>query len=205
MPPPPERAPRPVFHTLPVGTSLVRLFDPSRYQASGFRSFGPLARFGHHRGRGEERGPASDPERGIYYAAPSLSSCLVEVFGDTGVIDLQTYRVAAPRLTRDLRLLDLRGQSAMRAGTNAALAKVPDRALSQAWSRHFYENPEVYTRIDGLLYFNAHNDEEALALYERAAPALECPPERIIQLDDEALRPAILDVANDNDLVLYSR
>lgn len=202
-PPPPRRRPNPLFHTLPAETRLVRLFDPSRHgaTATGFRSYGPLLRFDHHRGR-EDGKSGDDAERGIYYAAMTLSGCLVEVFGDTGVVDLHRHHVASPILRRDLRLLDLRGSGAMRAGTKAAITKVPDRSLSQAWSRHFYETPEVYGEVDGLLYPNAHNDEEAIALYERAHDALDCPPERVMRLDDEALRPAVLEAADDNELVI---
>jgi hypothetical protein len=179
------------------------LFDPSRHGASatGFRSYGPLLRFDHHRGR-EDGKPAEDAERRIYYAAFALSGCLVEIFGGTGVVDLGSHRVASPILRRDLRLLDLRGSEAMRAGTKAAIVKVSDRGLSQAWSRHFYETPEVYGEVDGLIYPNAHNDEEAVALYERADDTLDCPPSRVMRLDDEALRPAILEAADDNDLVV---
>jgi hypothetical protein len=182
---------------------LVRLFDPSRHVASatGFRSYGPLLRFDHHRGR-EDGMPANDAERGIYYAAMTLSGCLVEVFGDTGVVDLGHHHVASPILRRDLRLLDVRRNGAMRAGTKAAIAKVSDRGLSQAWSRHFYENTEIYAEVDGLIYLNAHNDEEAIALYERASDALECPPERVTKLDDQTLRTAVLEAADDNNLVV---
>jgi hypothetical protein len=123
-------------------------------------------RFDHHCGVGADRTPALDVTRGIYYAAFTLSSCLVELFGDaTRQIVRQGRLIARPRLLRDLRLLDLRGSGAMRAGTVAAIAKVPDRQITQAWSRFFYERTDLYTAVDGLLFFNAHNDEEALALY----------------------------------------
>ncbi len=182
---------------------MVRLFDPSRHGATaiGFRSYGPLLRFDHHRGQ-EDGTPSDDAGRGIYYAAMTLSGCLVEVFGDTGVVDLHRHYVASPILRRDLRLLDLRRNGAMRAGTKAAIAKVSDRGLSQAWSRHFYETTGVYAVVDGLIYLNAHNDEVAVALYERAADALECPPDRVMRLEDEALRAAVLEAADDNDLAV---
>lgn len=202
-PPPPRRRPNPLFHNLPSGSRLVRLFDPSRHGATaiGFRSYGPLLRFDHHRRR-EDGKPGDDAERGIYYASMTLSGCLVEVFGDTGVVDLDRHHVASPILRRDLRLLDLRRNGAMRAGTKAAIAKVPNRGISRAWSRHFYETPGTYGEVDGLIYPNAHNDEDAIALYERASGALDCPPERTMRLDDEALRAAVLEAADDNDLVI---
>lgn len=205
-PPPPQRRPNPLFHVFRYGDRLVRLFDPSRHgvTATCFRSYGPLLRFDHHQDRNGT--PGEDPEqRGIYYAATTLSGCLVEVFGDAGVVDLHRHHVASPILRCDLRLLDLRRNGAMRAGTTAAITKISDRGLSQAWSRHFYETTGVYGDADGLIYLNAHNDEEVLALYERAGDALECPPNRVMQLDDEALRAAVLEAADDNNLVVDDR
>lgn len=162
--PPPERLPSPLFHFLPVGSRIVRIYNPTAHGTTEltFRFFGPLARFDHHQGTH----PQEDLERGVYYAAPRFSSCLVEVFGDTGVIEIGYQLVCRPQLTRELRLLDLRGSGAMKAGSVAALAKVADHSLSQAWSRYFYERQEVYSKIDGIIYYNAHNDEEAIVLYE---------------------------------------
>jgi hypothetical protein len=132
----------------------------------------------------------------------TLSGRLVEVFGDTGVVDLGNHHVASPILRREVRLLDLRRNGAMRAGAQAAIAKVSDRDLSRACSRHFYDKTEIYGEVDGLIYLNAHKDEEAVALYERASDALQCPPERVKRLDDEALRAAVLEAADDNNLVV---
>ena len=205
--PPPELAPAPLFLVLPAGTALVRIFDPTSHGATAlqFRSFGPIHRFDHHRGGGHAGTPSQDPERAIYYAALTLSSCLVEIFGDTRIVRTERRYIARPHTTRDHRLLDLRGPGAMKAGSVAALTKVADPPLSQAWSRFFYEHPETYSDIDGLMYFNAHNDEESLALYVRAADALICSHDAIIRLDDEALRPAILATAADNNLLVSPR
>ena len=90
----------------------------------------------------------------------------------------------------------------MLAGSVAALAKTADRRLSQAWARYFYEHPGIYGPVDGLMYFNAHNDEEALALFERAADTLTCAPDAVARLDAPGLRPLILDLAQHNNLVL---
>jgi len=169
--------------------------------ATGFRWYGPLMRFDHHR-EGDDGTPVDDPERGVYYAATTLAGCLVEIFGDTGVVDLGRHHVALPVLGRDLCLLNLRGNGAMRAGTKAAVTKVAERDISQAWARHFYETVNAYNRVDGLVYPNAHNDENAIVLCERAVDALECPPERVMRLDDEALRPMVLEAADDNNLVV---
>lgn len=179
----------------------MRIYDPDSHgaTATSFRRFGPLHRFDHHPGRGPERDPYPDLSRGVYYAAHDLSSCLVEIFGDDGIIEPASLMVALPVLRRDLRLLDLRGRGAMRAGTNAAVTKDRERTLTQAWSRYFYEETDLFGEVDGIIYPNAHNDEDAVLLYERAENALHCPDERTMRLDDELLRPAILETARDND------
>lgn len=205
--PPPARTPDPLFVMLPADATLVRIFDPDRHGAGAltFRRNGPRKRFDHHRGEGPDRLPADDPERAVYYAAWSdkpaeaFSSSLVEVFGDTGIVEPANRLVAMPRLTRTHRLLDLRGRGAMRAGTIAAIAKCQYH-LSQPWSRHFYESPADYDVVDGLLYLNAHNDGPAVLFYERAAGGLACPPDALIRLDHPSLRPLLLAVMRANSL-----
>ncbi|MBV9389809.1 MAG: RES family NAD+ phosphorylase [Chroococcidiopsidaceae cyanobacterium CP_BM_ER_R8_30] len=197
--PPPERPPSPIFYIQPAGSAIVRIFDPTRHNTTAltFRHFGPLARFDHQRASH----PQDDPERGVYYCAPSFSSCLVEVFGDTGIIEIGFQCVCYPQVIRELKLLDLRGSGAMKAGSVAALSKVAERSLSQAWSRYFYEHQEIYTAIDGILYYNAHNDEEAIVLYERAKNGLTCSSKRVLLLGNLGLLPFIQRVALDNDLI----
>lgn len=199
--PPATNTPDPLYHTLPTGTDLFRLFDPTRHSttATSFRYFGPLLRFDHHRSTAGV--PGVDTERGVYYGGCALSCCIVEVFGDTGFIQCGEWQIAIPRLRREVCLLDLRGSGAMRAGSVAALGKVPDHSLSQVWSCWFYDRPE-YGQPDGLLWYNAHNDEAALVLYERAEDALECPPGRVMRLDDILLRPTLEQIAEANNLVL---
>lgn len=199
--PPPTNPPVPSVHTLPVGSMIIRIFDPTRYQTQAltFRYNGPRHRFDHHRGL--ITNPQDDPERGIYYAAFTLSGCLVECFGDTGVIEINEQCVCQLEITRVINLLDLRGSGAMKAGSVAALAKTADRTVSQQWSRYFYENEQIYSRIDGIIYFNAHNDEAAIALYERAIDGLVCPQNQVLQLDHTQLRPAIQAAALENNLI----
>jgi len=199
--PPPQNKPNPLFYNLSINTELIRIFDPTtkyKTQALTFRYFGPLHRFDHHR---STKNYQLDSERGIYYTAFTLSSCIVEYFGDSGVIDIQEQCLAIAQLTRSLLLLDIRGHGAMRAGSVSALAKTADRRLSQAWSRYFYENQQIYPKIDGIIYFNAHNDQEAIALYERAENGLSCDSNQIIKLDDIRLRSHIQKIALDNNLI----
>jgi hypothetical protein len=208
QPPPPSRAVAPIFLDIPTGEKLVRIFDRTRRGATAltFRANGPRKRFDHHRGRGPEREPDDDPDRAVYYAAWSpdaaeaLSSCLVEVFGDTGVVAFADLEVATPTATRPLHLLDLRGHGAMCAGAVAAIAKCEHR-LSQPWSRYFYEAADDFGVIDGLIYRNAHNDEPAIVLYERARTALACPQDAVVRLDHPGLRPLILEIMRRNNLI----
>ncbi len=200
-PPPPHHTPNPVVETLPTGTRIVRIYDPTDHgaTATGFRYYGPLSRFDHH-GRDRHGRPAPSPHRGIYYASATFAGCLVEIFGDSTFVGFGERRVAYVRLTRDLAVLSLCGHGAMRAGITTALTVYPRRRLTQEWSRYFYSRDDLYARVDGLMWNSAHNGDVVFALYERAADALECPPDWSIRLDDPDLRPAILDLAAENGL-----
>ncbi len=129
-----------------------------------------------------------DPNRSVAYAAFTLSCCLVEIFGATRIIDRADYLASVVRIRRPLRLLDLRGEGAMCAGTVAAVTKTPDRGISQQWSRYFYDYPQVYGAVDGLLSASAYNDEDVITLYERAVDALYYRPNDVLPLDDPASR-----------------
>lgn len=196
--PPPKRPLTPKVETIPASASIIRIFDPTDHGATstGFRFFGPLRRFDHH--RAFVQSGAQDPERGIYYAALTFDGALVEVFGDNGpkLVEPGDRQVCSPTLSRPLCLLDLRGQGAdngaWRAGSVDALAKNADYQPSQAWSRYFYDHPELYSMVDGLVYGNAHNGDNALALYERAAHTLICSAQGTIRLDDPALHTDLL-------------
>lgn len=199
--PPLSKPPSPLFRTLAAGTSILRIFDPTRYGTTAltFRYYGPIGRFDHQR-LAREGGFTEDLERGISYAGLTLSCCLVECFGDSGVIELKGQQIGRIQIERELNLLDLRGNGSMRAGSVAALAKTADRQISQEWSRYFYERTDLYGLIDGISYFNAHNDEEAFALYERSQSALVCPDSQILSLNHSSLRPAIQQASLANHL-----
>jgi hypothetical protein len=53
----------------------------------------------------------------------------------------------------------------------------------------------MFGEVDGILYFNAPNDEEAILLFERAADAVYCSDDRVLRLDDADLRTIIEDIA----------
>jgi hypothetical protein len=163
--PPPNRDVRPLHTEIPQNTIINRIYDPDSYgaTATGFRGSGPFARFDHH--------AVGASERGILYASFDFKGCLAEIYGDIGYGTARRRRHCGIRLSRTLRLLDLRGDGALRAGTIAQVTCCP-HALAQSWSRYFYENPAIYGAVDGIAYSNAHNEGTAFALYERAADAL---------------------------------
>jgi hypothetical protein len=189
QPPPPHRPITPTHVPLPAGTQLLRIYDPLYLGPADYKHNGPRARFDHH----EPVSPAADDlVHGVYYAAPTLAGCIVEVFGDDGIIKTERFRVALVETPRALKLLQLRGSGAWDAGASAAVAKDSGRALTQAWARFFYADPR-YGTVDGLSYGNAHNDMQAYALFERAGALTvvdDCPlsePRLEAELDEIAL------------------
>jgi hypothetical protein len=155
-----------------VGTQLLRVYAPAPYgvAATSFRGVGPMdARFDHH--RGSRHRPADDGERGVLYAARTLVCALGERFGDVGAITFEGHRIAALQLRTTVTLLDLRGTAARAAGTIPAIGMVGERDVTQAWSRWWYEQPEL-GEVGGLLYSSAQTGSEAVALWERCASAL---------------------------------
>lgn len=197
-PPPPGRPPRPRHAILRRGHQLVRIFDPDWLEPAQFSPSGPRHRFDHHRGAHGALG--NDPARRIYYAADDLKGCIVEVFGDVGLISVRALRVAKVRLRRRLRLLDLRGDGALKCGSVAALAAVPDRPMSQQWARWFYEHPKEVGKVDGIAYPNAHNQDVAYALFERAEDALEVIAD--LPLADSLLRSPIRVIAEQCNFIV---
>lgn len=202
-PPPPDRVLFPCIYNLSADKNFFRIFDPTRYgtQALTFRYYGPSdrGRFDHH--QGDLNNPNLDPERRILYVGLTFECCLVEVFADIGAIEIVNQHLARLGLKRDLRLLDLRTSSAAeKAGTVKELGTICDRPLTQAWSRYFYEHPEIYSTLDGIIHINRHNGEETVTLYERASDGIKVDWE--IRLDDPSLRTAIEFVAERNSLTV---
>jgi len=199
----PTLDPDPQFYILEEEKEIFRIFTPGRYntKALTFRDFGPLHRFDHHRPAHNSQ-PKIDSQRGIYYAALTLRTCLIEIFGDTGAIAIDKQKVARPIVTSPIKLLDLRGFRAIKAGSVAAVSMIRERNLTQEWSRYFYKRTNIYSLIDGLIYSSAHNGEEAIALYERAKNKLECPENNIIDLNNRKLRSHIQKVARDHNMIV---
>lgn len=193
--------------SIKAGATLIRVYDPKSKYKPGPRTFrknGPRARFDHHRGtrNGATIAPSDDPDRAVYYAAFSLSSAVVEVFGEDRVIERGTFRVVYSTIEKDLLLLDLRGNAAIRAGTIHAIGQVEDTAKTQAWSRYIYENTPTYGIVDGLIYANAHNGEDAILLNERAAPVIRSAHQRVRRLGAPGMEIALLRIADTTGFAL---
>jgi hypothetical protein len=199
-PPDPRRRLTPVHITLAPGIDLFRVYDPASRYRPGPLTFGvrgPFERMDHHEGTG------GDEQRGIWYAGTTLDGAIVEAF-QAGVIEPGTTRLLRARTTRDLLLLELRGRAAMRAGTVNAIGSA-DHHLSQPWSKHFYEDPDgVYGRIDGVHWASAVNGDPVVALYERAADALEIPAGHDAPLTDPAVLAAVRRVAHQHSLLVVT-
>jgi len=72
----------------------------------------------------------------------------------------------------------------MAAGSVDALAQTADHRTTQPWSRYFYDHPEIYGEIDGIIYASAHNSEDSIALYERARIRLDLSSADVVLLKD---------------------
>jgi hypothetical protein len=198
--PPPTRNINPLWFELKSGTTIQRIFDPTSYGATamGFRYYGPLSRFDHQ----QSPKPELHDKRGIIYAGLSLSCCLIEVFGDDKTIKIQQQQIAYITLRQSLKLLDLKDSGAWGAGSVAAMAVDGRRKLTQAWSRYFYENPDLYGNIDGLIFKNAHDGQAAIALYERASAKLLSADVSILNLSEPIIRETILAIAGKLNLLV---
>jgi hypothetical protein len=90
--PPPRRSVQPIVHALSAGERLLRVYTPGEWNNTALtfrRRGGPLL-------------------CGIHYSAPTLEGCLVEVFGDDGLISTQDRQLGSLLVRRSLQLLDLR-------------------------------------------------------------------------------------------------
>ena len=200
--PPPSKPVAPVFHSLKAGQILFRLQRPGRPL---FRFHGPLHRFDHHIPDWSKPGapPKASPDRGACYFGRTLSGCLVEVFGDTRIVTDNGHVLLSLKVTRTIKLLDLRGPGAIGAGTVAAISGHADTVLTQEWARYFYEDPtQQYRAIDGLIYANAHNHEDALVIFERAKGGLNAKGAKKAALKHPSLRRELLQAAAENNLVV---
>lgn len=107
------------------------------------------------------------------YAADRFQGCLVEVYQDNCKAGFALKRRHCTlQVQRALLLLDLRGNGALGAGVPSSISTV-EHVLAQRWSCHFSDHPEDYGDIDGLVYHNSHNEQNAYAFYERCSGEFE--------------------------------
>jgi len=187
---------------LQPGTLVGRIhFTSGRYPSSWntFRAFGPTSnRFDHH-----TLPRRVHPVRAILYAAPRvhnaagsvvspLGTCLVEVFRDTGVVDVKTGSpyFALFRITREVRLVDLVDSNWVTvAGGNAAISSGPHRP-AQEWARTIYRH---YGEAQGGLFYGCSNmpPGRSIALFETSRNALPGQPELDLPLAHPGLWPEV--------------
>jgi RES domain len=187
----------PIFYHLNPGDTLIRIHN-QKYDPIFF-NHRPRDRFDHHDGLSN---------RGVFYAAPiiasqyeALANCILEIFGNTRIIDnLQKFNVGEIKITREVKLLDLRGAGAMRAGTVSEINTATDRQLTQEWGRFFYEN-EIFGQIDGIIYPSSYSGEPLIILYEeRAFDSLEVVSDR--SSSDPIMSEDIIQIANHFQLAI---
>ncbi len=160
----------PVFTTLPLGSSLARIYfaggtHPVHW--SQFRHFGPItsSRLDHH--EAGANGFPSAQSHSILYAARDVTTCLAEVYQEHRHID-RSFRnpwLVIFDLTKEVRLLDLTGAFVTRIGASTVLhSGRKDRA--RAWARQLYV---AYPDCDGIAYCSSmHGNAFAVAFTDRA-------------------------------------
>ncbi len=174
------------LRALPAGTLLFRIYFRGGDHPGGwdeFRRFGPLAtaRFDHHpEPQGMHEGG------GMLYAAPLVKTCVAEAFQTGRAVDPRRREpwLAGFALAAEARLLNLRGDWPTRSGGSMKINSGP-RPAARRWSRAVYE---AYPEAAGLLYASSmHANEDAVALYERASPAIPTRPQVHVPLSHPGL------------------
>lgn len=181
VPPPPdfERATLEI-ETIPRGRTFGRIYwgtypDPLGYGKSPSRFSDPRHRVAANR-------------FGVLYLGESLKVCFLEaVLRDRreGLIDdlpideveLTRRRYAEIKTVMELRLVDLRGDNAVRMGVPTDVVRAQRQNLARRWSVAFHEHP---SRPDGIIYPSRLNGATNLAVYDRAIGKLR--PTRVVTL-----------------------
>jgi hypothetical protein len=175
----------PIWHELPTGTLLWRLYlrgGPYPVSWDEFRRFGPVrtARFDHHRPSPREQ------ECGIVYLATNGPTTLAEAFQDTRVIDPWEHEpwLVGFETETPLRLLDLTGSWPTRAGASMALS-TGRRDRARRWSQAIFD---AYLDAVGLWYPSSMDvNRECVALYERGQAGIPSNPRFHAALADPKL------------------
>lgn len=119
---------------------------------------------------GNNRFDAPDTSFGVLYVARQINGSFVEVFcrqRQRRITEnqLQQYRVAEFRASRNLKLVDLAGKGLVRMGLDARLG-TGSYSTAQEWSWAFYDHPD---NADGILYRSRHDPKQQLAaIFDRS-------------------------------------
>jgi hypothetical protein len=83
--------------------------------------------------------------------------------------ELRARRYAEIAIARELTLVDLRGDAAIRMGVPSDVVRGSQQSLSRWWSVAFHEHLQ---KPDGIIYPSRLNAETSLAIYDRAIAKL---------------------------------
>lgn len=181
--------------SLPAGAEFGRIYQNTHPDPLGY-GYAP-SRFS------DPRSPAHPGTRfGVLYLGTSPIVCFAEAvlrdrrdgFHNTFPLDETdiTTRVYATLVnTASLRLVDLRGNGALRLGVPSNVLGARDQSLAQQWSVAFHDHQD---RPDGIIYPSRLNRETNLAIYDRAIGKLTT--SSVVPLMDLSALPSILDALN---------
>lgn len=168
------------IETIPRGRTFGRIYwstypDPLGYGKSPSRFSDPRRRL--------------DANRfGILYLGNSLKVRFLEtvlrdrreaILDDLPIeeVELTRRRYAQITTNADLRLVDLRGDNAVRMGVPTDVVRAQRQNLARRWSLAFHEHP---SEPDGIIYSSRLNEATNLAIYDRAVPKLQA--KRVVTL-----------------------
>lgn len=92
-------------------------------------------------------------------------------------VELTQRRYAEIATTADLRLVDVRGDNAVRMGVPTDVVRAQRQNLARRWSLALHEHP---SQPDGIIYPSRLNGGTNLAVYDRAIGKLQ--PKRVVTL-----------------------
>lgn len=153
------------------------------------RNFGPIQTM-HYDPQPE---PAALSTEGVLYAATSLATALAETFQATRVVDSRSFgpQVTSWTPTRELKLLDLTGNWALRNGAAFALATAP-KSTCRAWVRQIRT---TWPDIDGLSAPSTMTGGTNLVLWNPARTSLPSAPEFSRPLAEPTLHATVVRIA----------
>ncbi len=196
---------KPELRKLPKNTLVWRIYSAGGKHPTSWNDFrydGPLAsRFDHH--IEYKKNKVTRQSRGIMYGAvgaKAIPTCVAEVF-QKRIIDpaAQDRALVAFKTSRALRLIDLSGPFSTKMGASAAINS-GSKPRARVWARVLYE---AYPKADGIYYSSSmYGNYPAIALFERSIDAIPELPEFGRSLSDPALRPSLMDIAENINYLL---